>query len=751
MAATRALLPDARSRTIRGRVVAAESGTGLPGCQILVAGAERTRSDADGAFVVDVRGDERRTTVEIHAPGRVAVSRDCPATGGGVTELGAVTLRRGAAITGALRTQDGHPLPDGWIRLLPAQAALRTDGFCERWVGRAQTAPDGAFRLPTLLPAGIAEIVVEGAPALVGAPYVVLDEGRHHHLSLVCRPFRASDCIAGTVRDTAGRPAARVLVQAFAAPDGGGSVAAARTGDDGRFRLFRGREAPASVWLSASPSDSTPGMRHPRTVPWGTTDLALELSASVGVWLQVTDASSGAAIEDFAVQCVPTAGVRSVAAGQRRAVGRHPGGRVWLDGVPPGPNALIVWPDDPRWLPSLPQAFDCDDTGSVVSVALARAVACPVRVVRTDGESMGGVTVELLLPAPGNQVRDLERLFEHGGSRAPTNVRLASAVTDANGNATLRWFADPQPLELRLHGPGMVPQTETGVRLGPGGVVVRVAPASWLRVRLAGAGGARLVLREVGGLRRLPLDAARPYQLDDTGSLVADVPAGRWNLHLQRSWSVDGRSTGAWCTSPDPFATLELRAGGRHEFAADLRPAFAECEISGTAFVDGQPATHIVLLCGEASSDEAARVVHSVVGQVDTSGRFRFAGLPAGHYALQLRVACNGQQVAVPLGDWRSCAPGESQDRGCLSVATVPVRIRVQAGDGEVVAGVRLELLAAAGLALAVTLDERGEAHLDHVPTASYRLRLRHPDGGRELGMLQVAGPAAVAHVAIVR
>src|SRR5204862_264021 len=80
-----------------------------------------------------------------------------------------------------------------------------------------------------------------------------------------------------------------------------------------------------------------------------------------------------------------------------------------------------------------------------------------------------------------------------------------------------------------------------------------------------------------------------------------------------------------------------------------------------TAFVDGEPAGTIVLLCGEADSGarDGVRVCHAVEGHTDARGAFVFAGLLPAAYAVELRVKSGNTQIAVPHGEWLHVAAGE--------------------------------------------------------------------------------------------
>ncbi|MCA8949342.1 MAG: carboxypeptidase regulatory-like domain-containing protein, partial [Planctomycetes bacterium] len=566
-------------------------------------------------------------------------------------------------------------------------------------------------------------------------------------LALRCGGGGPAERIEGRVRDPHGRPLANALVQAR---DGGGTVASARSDAAGEFRLFRGHGRSTSVRLIATSLAGDGATAPTAPVDWGTRDLVLELAPAPGILLRVTDAATGAPLERYSVQCVATTGMRSSAEGRRRADGQHPDGRCLLAVSRPGPNVLIVWPEDPRWLPSLPRSFDRDGCGGRLEVTLARAEACPVAVVDPAGRPLAGVDVELVLPAPAAEiVRDLDRLLVDGGVRVPVDLRVARARTDADGRARLCWRTGAVPCELRLSGGGIAPHVEPGVQLSTAGVTVRVGATAVLAVRIAGGGPVRVALREVDGARRVPEAWAAPLVV--TGAAEFAVPPGQWQVFAARPVTIDGRSCREWIELPEPVATVALAAGRTAELELDLAAALApSCVVRGVALVDGQPASHLVLLCGEVGPDGRVRPRRLIEGRADGRGWFAFEGLRPGAYSLQLRLRCSGRTIAVPLagGEWHVLATGEQWMPATVDLATAAVRIRVPGASSAAGSGRLVELYSAARIALVGELDAGDDVAFDRVPVGSYRVRLRDVTGDVspvELGRLEVAGAGPVA------
>jgi hypothetical protein len=736
--------------TLRLRGVAAEGGAPLADCELLVDGASAAAGDASGAIEVELP-PFASVSLELRAAGRVAVVRTVVPTAP-TTNLGDVALRAGAAVRGAVADESGRPCAHVLVRCVPEPPPSREDGWLERWAQQAATDAVGAFVLRGPLPPGPARVAVDGGTPLLGPAQVDLLQGGEHDLVLVCRDSDPGDWIEGTVRAADGTPVADAIVHVAAdggAGAGGAGSGSARSRGDGTFRLFRGTCAAERVRLSATSVALDRVAPAAGPFPWGARDVVVELPASPALALRVTCAVTGEPIAAFAAQCLRTTGVRPVDVPRRRArAGER--GIAWVDGVAPGPGVLVVWPDDERWLPAGPLAFEHGGEGAaagVVAVALPRALACPVRVRTASGVPAAGVAVELLVPGGSGVVRDLERLFDGGGSRGAVDVRVARATTDAGGVARLRWHADPRPLVLRVHGGGVAPREVIGVRVGPDEVAVTVDDAARLELALRGAAGARVVLRR--GDERLPPPWLAPWQLDATGEGTFAVPAGTWQWQLQRPVAIDGRAAPAWLAVPLGDEVVALRADSTVRVARDVAALLAPGEIAGAAFVDGEPAERVVLLCGEADCDAGAVAVRHVAEQVpDARGAFRFTGVPAGAHALQVRVRCGAQQVAVPIAGRVDLAAGERRVLPAAAIATAPVVVRVR---GELERGALLELFAAPATALLGGLDGNGELRLSRVPLGRYRARLRSGEVVRELGGIDVRAGAAAPFDLVAR
>ena len=613
-ATQREAVPSQTWQRLSGRCMDWETQRPIRGCQIR-AGDHTVVSDADGAFAIALPIAIDSVTLAVEAADRVGVSRNLKMTARNL-ELGDVALRRAGRVSGMLADDRGQPCRNRLVALMPGQHIARQDGFREQLVWQVRTEVDGSFALPLPLPAGALRVHAPELPTLLGDGNHVLRCGEQLHLSLRCRSWRVSDELTGIVCDAAGQPVSDAVVQALVEPrDDAPVLLATRTDHAGAFFLLRGSATPAAVCLRvlATGGHLEPAVSGPHA--FGGAGLRIELPAAAGIWLQVVDAETGAAIEQFAVQHVALTKVRDAAAGSRKHDGHHEHGRCWLDGVAAGDHEVIVWPTDPGWLPCLPHAFHVDGRVREVRVALARASDLPVTVLSAAGKPVPGVSVQLVLPASNGVVRDLSQLLLHGGLRVRPNVRLAAAQTDSLGVARLRWQAGGKDLQLRLHGGGIAPQLEVGARLDPAGMTVQVAAAGALHAVLQGAAGMRLQLSRTDGEQQLPLAWSEPLQLDEQGTLRAAVPAGSWQVRL-----VTPLPSGLWHIVPEVLANVEVQADAVTELRQSVAHLVQLGELSGSAFVDGVPASRVVLVRGGTDGSGGVRGVDIVVQATDDRG-----------------------------------------------------------------------------------------------------------------------------------
>lgn len=218
---------------IAGKVVEPESGRPAAGIVVQAEHHENRSRDKPDSFVVRrTTGDDGRFRLELPTgdaeymvfvsgadghiyEGHAHLARD--------TDLGTVELKRGCALSGAVRDQDYAPVPE--VEVIAHLRLLKRS--CEHWLEaeRTRTAEDGTFEFPDLSPGEYQCRVL--ASAFEPAANTVEVSGGFSYLEFLLTPGCS---IRGRVLGPGDRPVPGVLVRA----DSGRS---ARTNEKGEFLL----------------------------------------------------------------------------------------------------------------------------------------------------------------------------------------------------------------------------------------------------------------------------------------------------------------------------------------------------------------------------------------------------------------------------------------------------------------------------------------------------------------------------------
>lgn len=474
---------------IKGRCVRAADGAALAGCKVTLSSylAERpaprlggqplpgpprpVQTDADGRFVLRFLprlGDFLR--LEIHAPGmhpRTAIWNGlAPGT---KIDCGDVRMSPGRMLRGRVVDRRGKPLPGvAGVTLrglaLPlgrgpgeSAALARTQRGARDWMV-VDAAADGSFELGPVPIGTHALAVAHKTTRLLSAKRVEVRVDGALPPLLVC--LDGVRLVAGRVLGGDGQPAAGVRLHALCGSSGSSM---ATTDAAGRFVLYGsggGLDQKVSFLIRDSAGHALP---HGAigAARWGDRQVELRLGRAYQMELEVVDAESGAAVEDFALRCFWWGGDRRSWTGTTtelllRHEGGHPGGKLRLTRVLPGSNRLRVVPLSPRYLVSDLLAVHCPADGppKPMRVALRRAAARIVVVRDFRGEPRVGQTVELIRPGaqaltPQTRVHD-PRLRSPSTIPFPQAVLVDKAVTDAAGRCQLHGPPHESGLSLRL-------------------------------------------------------------------------------------------------------------------------------------------------------------------------------------------------------------------------------------------------------------------------------------------------------------
>jgi hypothetical protein len=466
---------------VEGRVVARETGLGIPGADVTFSrggAAAGARTGADGAFRFEPPVEGRWLLAAVIAPGFLPFA---PEWGHSPVAVDArvgqpvrgveLRLSRATPLVGKVVDGEGAPVPSAEVRLLGVRGVAALVALAERFTA------DGAGEFRFAAPRGT--IVEARKPGLgTGRAEVGARATVERRLLVRLRPARgdapAPDRIAGRVVERGtGAPIAGALVVAERETRWGGLFPAGQavSGPDGRFGIPDLSEG--AYRLSASAEGRARGSLA--QVAAGAGDATLELARGGIVRGCVRDGASGRAVSGFTVTIVE---------GRAPPVSRSflDASGCWSVGdAGPGPASVSV--AAPGFVPSDDVAVEVPESGE----AVADVRLSPGRVFRgvvVDAATrapIAGTLVSLqggAAPDPGGVVGAAEETWTDGQGRfqlaglsgrfslevtAPGHhVRVAGGLQVADGQ-------DPPPVVISVTplAPGEEPQREiTGIGIG---------------------------------------------------------------------------------------------------------------------------------------------------------------------------------------------------------------------------------------------------------------------------------------------
>lgn len=694
--------------------------------------------------------------LEFSLAGRTPLGARWEAIEPGSQDLGDVELAVGCAIVGVIQDSDGRLLERRRISIVPAAPPIGRipDGrYTADPYGSAYSDAAGAFVLDRLLPSGGYIVKVDGEQ-LQGARKLVIPKGaRERTLSLRVRAGRLIPSIEGRVVDPEGRPLAHVTLTAWGYIAGQESRSGSYRCESDREGRFVFRKLPGRPETALQLHALYPGFEAMETeepVAWGTKDLSLTLQPGLAVTL-VLRHPDGTAVEDFGVYAIPLA-LGKVWVGDLhslRHAGRHPGGRLVVERLHRGRYLLVAMPGGPRALPSRVRLLELEGkAGPTLVVELAPEALARLAVSNSAGEAVAGARIEVLDPFPGVEVRTGTYGLRLGSSGFSTQkdraVVCGEVVSDSRGRADVRLRAGAG-YAIRVHAPGYLAQTWTGLRLGQdeGPLRLQVSRGGSIRGQVVPAGLAAELRRrreKVGRAKELAaclsvepiwrkgqpvVHAAswrRPITLDEEDRFcIEGLPAGDWRLLLHMS---HGRAQVAEIRG--------LGLGEMRELELDLaarRPGRARLQ----AHLNGRPAADRVLTLR--TPDRRSRRLVAL----DREGVAEVELLP-GRYEVFLQVPTEGAGVLEVNGAGADLAirSGERTQR-VLHFAAGQLRMRLLDRAGQPVPGVRLYAQLTGrrhGFSLPMS-DAKGEIRV-LAPRGLLRLSARPRSAGRPGAVIQV-------------
>lgn len=715
------------SATIRGRLVDATTGLAVHGGVVRVepaiaaglrqldaatwpppTGPRSTLSGSDGRFELgfpvdpacryDVTAESDR-----HAPAGVRFAR---IAAGSETDVGDVSLSPATALAGRVVDADtGAPV--GGIEIGVGHTFDPIFAAAGGPIGTqptAVTAADGSFAIDAKLP-----------PRAVNWFVATPGHARVHPARLrpgdaaVAVVRRLPNRIRGTVVGTDGVPVADVVLT-VETEDGEEHEAA--TDAEGRFSLFAPADADAIRSLDVVDHD----VLAPTTASWGEDDLRVLIPAPGTLVLCVTDAE-GHAIERFAALLRP--GLHG-ADRQPRVVGaRHAGGECRIDGVPPGPRAvLILRPGETR---GAVFPLEVPEGGLVRRPCpLTPPPQVAVRVVDGAGAPVAHARVAVALPdvhggiRPGRFPSRPAPSFPHDEA-----FELQAGTTDPQGRVTL-----PVPQGF----PDVLIFVSDGRRTSHRALQhLPRDPDGTARYEIAVGRAARVVVRGAERLRaQLGPDATlfvelRPYR-SELRSAQAIVRDGEVRFDALEPGSYAARV--GWRAPPQsvvwPFDLGTFDADAPDAAAVIDAGSIRLAGLRGTVTctTPGLRAAWVRITSSPASTDQWC----SVSAMVDDEGRFAAPGVVPGR--VRFRVSFRGLDTPLwrePLGGPDELGPTDTT--AALHVPDVDLRLTLRDPTGLPIALTPVLLMSENGGMMAGATDAAGRVAFRPAPAGRATVR----------------------------
>ncbi|HLQ37148.1 MAG TPA: carboxypeptidase-like regulatory domain-containing protein [Planctomycetota bacterium] len=650
---------------ILGRCVAAENGEPLAGCSVSLRQGESEQqitTDTDGLFqfaCAFVASSSPDLTCE--SAGRVPRKAWWGRlVAGQVEDLGDVALPRGFELRGIVVDPFGKPVPGVTMMFNGPPLQLR-GGHADQGLAGAISGADGTFvSVDGLAFAGAWHLWIVGGYDLRSPDRFTVDaEHGAEPLRIVVAERPA---IAGVCVDGSGVPVANVHLTTDQGGDGFSK-------ENGVFRIIASRGDPGgAARILVVASGASEAIPDESLHPWGTVDVRVVLRPPVVAELTVVTADTGEPVEEFAVICRPDRDLVFALMCDRHG-GRHPDGKVTIDQVTRGCNALLVLPAADDLGASEPVFFDGGSAGTRLRVALPRLRPCAVIVSDDAGEVVVGARVDLVctggreLSADWSPDRSARGIGSWPFGPMPFE-RLAQADTDANGMAMLRVGEHRRGLVLRVRAQNCAP-----LLLPDPPLVIGGAP---LRVRLVRTGAlagsvelhgqphesvhVRLEYRQGGPL---PLQLAYGMAVQPDGSFEQrELPAGevQAGVVLQVSHYLPGGTIAvALASRMGSERTVRIEPGHTAHLELDLGDV-RRATLRVTVTLDGVPAA------GQSFDLEAQDSgLRNGRYDADANGRFFAGELLPGRYRL---LAVSPERRALPMvaAQEVELAPAQTRD-----------------------------------------------------------------------------------------
>lgn len=753
-------------------VVAERTGSAMPG-GVMLAGMEggtqrRVETDAEGRFRIPGLAPKEYTATATRV-GRVQAETDFLLSLSNPDHRVELRMSDGGWITGVIRAEDGRPIPEAKIALIPARGFASYQWDSERVLKEGQpVGEDGSFRL-TGVPEDNSHRVVASAPGFARGRSDRVVPGMKVEIGLAPRVT-----LAGFVFDSTGSPVAEAEVTATPTASPGASfqpgmnLESAVSDENGAFE-FSELSAGNYDFAVSSPAGET--TMKAVAVSANSKAIELRLPAGEAVIVRVTD-TDGQALEDARVQIEATApsddlaliggngrrvrmavsadgAIETFGGGASRNGRTDAGGMLRFLGLAKGKYRLTV--NKEGFARTIQIIERTEDGEQLVVVEAPRAAAVRVTAVDANGLPIEGANLEIARvdakPADTHSAKTDAWGLVVFRDLVPGAYTLRETASGQRGRFMIyndgSETAEEEPQEevVRFElgdGEDGEQQIVLAAKAVPTVLVTRLGvpvPNANVTLESKSAGSGMMMFGFPGmdgggtttnarGLATLPPNDPGSYMLkaratatNPYSELEVTLGPGAQQLTIElATGGVSGTITGSGGPLVDAQVNLnrergEGEAGGSHSVGVI---SFA---IAGNDDDDGEVETFDF-----SSADARART--------DSDGRFRFLDVPPGTYTMSIKAKGHSPLTTEPF----VVEQGTQGDRGVIALeAGASLKGKIMnlpsaSGNQPFYTLVRLEDAEGANKGYC-SVRSNGNYKFDELEPGSYRITVDLPDG----------------------
>ena len=444
-------LPESASATatlalgpikIKGRCVAKEDGSPLPGCQVRFWSGKATEVFAgdDGKFELNFEElpINEQCSITIYCDGRLARRGvwDSDVNPIASHNFGDLQLEHGTMIEGTIRTMDGNPVEKAFLNFDNLVAQSLFDPLESVSISAISDAY-GFFRFRSALPKGPRDIRINAKGFKQVKPLFVDVLSEVDRQTIECR-VSSMPSIEGQIRYLDGKPAAGARL--FARWENSGRFASDLADAEGKFQIFATQENKESIILEIM-GKGIQTFSNKESFHWGNHDIVLIAKRTLSQEVLVVEEDSGLPVQDYAIisQVKQETG-RRLDSSQKQNSGHHPAGISIVDDLSSGTNLLIVVPIERRFRVSRIMEVEIfEGRNEPIQVMLEAMEPFQIALKNAAGKPVSGskvLVLDALKKGPLSKEMDLRKDLFHQTPFGFLEV-FSQATTDENGLANV--------------------------------------------------------------------------------------------------------------------------------------------------------------------------------------------------------------------------------------------------------------------------------------------------------------------------